>query len=110
MKQKNTMSSGTSSSTMSLPNVNTGAPKPWIQVMSRSKGKKYWHNPVKKISFWPKTEGKWTQKEADDAAERAKKKGGKKSRKKKKKTRKKKGGKRKKTKKRKLRKKRKTRR
>lgn len=109
-KRQNTMSSGTSSSTMSLPNVNTGAPKPWIQVMSRSKGKKYWYNPVTKISFWPKTEGKWTQKEADDAAERAKKKGGKKSRKKKKKTRRKKGGKRKKTKKRKLRKKRKTRR
>ena len=109
-KQQNTMSSGTSSSTMSLPNVNTGAPKPWMQRTSRSTGKKYWWNPVTKISFWPKTEGKWTQKEADDAAERAKKKGGKKSRKKKKKTRRKKGGKRKKTKKRKLRKKRKTRR
>ena len=112
MKQKNTMSSGTSSSTMSLPNVNTGAPKPWIERESRSKkpGMKFWYNPVTKISFWPKTQGKWTQKEADDAAERAKKKGGKKSRKKKKKTRRKKGGKRKKTKKRKLRKKRKTRR
>ena len=108
MKQKNTMSS----STMSLPNVNTGAPKPWIERESRSKkpGMKFWYNPVTKISFWPKTQGKWTQKEADDAAERAKKKGGKKSRKKKKKTRRKKGGKRKKTKKRKLRKKRKTRR
>lgn len=112
MKQKNTMSSGTSSSNMSLPNVNTGAPKHWIERESRSMkpGMKFWHNQVTNISFWPKTQGKWTQKEADDAAERAKKKGGKKSRKKKKKTRRKKGGKRKKTKKRKLRKKRKTRR
>ena len=111
MKQKNTMSS----STMTLPNVNTGAPKPWIQRTSRSTGKKYWLNPVTKITFYPTKKnapnGEWTQKEADDAAERAKKKGGKKSRRKrKKKTRRKKGGKRKKTKKRKLRKKRNTRR
>jgi hypothetical protein len=118
MKQKNTMSSGTSSgissSTMSLPNVNTGAPRPWVQRTSKSTGKKYWYNPATQITFYPTKKnapnGEWTQKDADDAAERAKKKGGKKSRKKKKKTRRKKGGKRKKTKKRKLRKKRKTRR
>ena len=114
MKQKNTMSS----SSMTFPNANNnnnnGAPKPWVQRTSRSTGKKYWWNPVTKITFYPTKKnapnGEWTQEDADDAAERAKKKGGKKSRKKKKKTRRKKGGKRKKTKKRKLRKKRKTRR
>ena len=111
MKQKNTMSSGTSSSTMSLPNVKVGPPKPWIQRTSRSTGKQYWWNPVTQVTFYStKPGGVWTKEEADKAAERAKKKGGKKSRKKKKKTRRKKGGKRKKTKKRKLRKKRKTRR
>lgn len=111
MKQKNTMSSGTSSSTMSLPNVKVGAPPPWRQQKSKKTGREYWWNPITQVTFYStKPGGVWTKEEADKAAERAKKKGGKKSRKKKKKTRRKKGGKRKKTKKRKLRKKRKTRR
>ena len=80
-----------SSSTMTFPNANTGAPKPWMLITSRSTGRKYWYNPITKISFYPTTpNGEWTQKEADEAAERAKKKGGRKSRKKKKKTRRKK--------------------
>ncbi len=100
-----------SSSSMTFPNANTEAPKPWILRTSRGTGKKYWYNPITKIAFYStKPGGVWTKEEADEAAERAKKKGGRKSRKKKKKTRRKKGGKRKKTKKRKLRKKRKTRR
>ena len=109
-KQQNTMSSGTSSNHVS-PNVNTGAPKPWMQNRtSRSTGRKYWWNPVTQVTFYSTKPGVWTKEEADKAAERAKKKGGKNQEKRRRKRVEIKEEKRKKTKKRKLRKKRKTRR